>query len=140
MEKNDNEALLDALGGMEVETIDAEAGIARLYFNVLPSFCHSGGRIAQGGFVTAWLDSAMAHALIHHTRYQTNVASLEIKVSFLEQVGPGRVLAEGRIRRLGRRVVFLEGSLYSEDGERLLATATSTGVLVPMAPRPAADA
>lgn len=132
MPKNDNEALLDALGGMEVETIDAKAGIARLYFNVLPSFCHSGGRIAQGGFVTAWLDSAMAHAVIHQQEHKSTVASLEIKVSFLEQVGPGRVLAEGRIRRLGRRVVFLEGSLFSEDGARLLATATSTGMLVPL--------
>jgi hypothetical protein len=28
-------------------------------------------------------------------------------------------------------VVFLEGSLFSEDGSRLLATATSTGMLVP---------
>lgn len=131
MQEHENDPLLEALGGMEIESIDAQAGVARLIFNVLPGFCHSGGRIAQGGFVTAWLDSAMAHAIIHHTRRESSVASLEIKVSFLEQVGPGRVLAEGRIRRLGRRVAFLEGSLFSEDGSRLLATATSTGMLVP---------
>jgi acyl-CoA thioesterase len=133
MQEHRNDALLEALGGMEVESIDADAGVARLYFNVLPGFCHSGGRIAQGGFVTGWIDSAMAHAVIHRTKREYNVASLEIKVSFLEPAGPGRVLAEGRIRRLGRRVAFLEGSLYSEDGSRLLATATSTAMLVPYA-------
>jgi uncharacterized protein (TIGR00369 family) len=131
MHQQENAALLDALGGMDIETIDADAGIARLFFNVRPAFCHSGGRIAQGGFITAWLDSAMAHAVIHHTGGRSNVASLDINVRFLERVGPGRVLAEGRVLRMGRRVVFLEGSLYSDDGERLLATATSSGMLVP---------
>jgi hypothetical protein len=33
-------------------------------------FCHS-GNVAQGGFVTTWLDSAMAHATVLATATST---------------------------------------------------------------------
>lgn len=134
MAESEKDSLFAALGGMTIDSIEERQGIARLMFNVLPQFCHSGGRIAQGGFITAWMDAAMAHAVMHHTGMRQNIASLEIKVSFLERVGPGRVLAEGRVLRMGRRVAFLEGSLFSEDGRRTLATSTSTGLLIPLDP------
>jgi acyl-coenzyme A thioesterase PaaI-like protein len=53
-------------------------------------------------------------------------------VSFLKAVPPGDVLAEGRVLRRGRRVVFLEASLFNADGTELLATASSTGLIVPL--------
>ncbi len=127
-----NPDLMQALGGMRVLHVDPEAGRARLAFECLPAFCHSGGSVAQGGFVTAWMDAAMAHAVILTSEPMVNVASLDISVRFLERVSPGPVEAEGRIVRRGRRVAFLEARLETPDG-RLLATATSSGMLVPMA-------
>ena len=84
--------------------------------------------IAQGGFITAWLDAAMAHAVIHDTDHAQTVFSLEIKVSFYEKVGPGDGRVEGRVVRRGKRVAFLEASLFNAEG-KLAAQATSTGIL-----------
>jgi len=125
--------MLDTMGGAEVLSVDAEAGVVRVRFTARPEFCHTNGTIVQGGFITAWLDFAMAFATMNRTRGAFNVASLEIKVSFLERVGPGPIVVEGSVRRLGKRVAFLEASLFTE-GDRLAATATSTAMLVALQP------
>lgn len=105
--------------------IDAERGVARFRFEIVPSFCHSDGRICQGGFLTGMVDSAMAHAAIAKGKLRAAVPTLEIKVSFFEPMGPGIVFAEGRVMRWGGSVGFLEGDLKDEKG-RLIVHATST--------------
>lgn len=121
-----------AIGWKRVVSWDANSRTLRALYEVRPEFCHSGGTIAQGGFVTAWLDASMAQATMRDTNFESNIATLELKVSFLKAVPPGDVLAEGRVLRRGRRVVFLEASLFNADGTDLLATATSTGLIVPL--------
>ena len=91
--------------------------------------CHS-GNVVQGGFVTAWIDSAMARAAMLATEGALAPATLEIKVSFFRAANPGPVRAEGWVERLGRSIGFLEGRLTTLDGD-VLATATSTVKLVP---------
>lgn len=124
-----NPELMQALGGMRLLALDRQAQRASLEFQCLPAFCHSGQRIAQGGFVTAWLDAAMAHAVILTTEPALGVASLDISVRFLEVVGPGPVRATGWVVRRGRKVASLAAELQDATG-RLLATATSSGLLV----------
>ena len=121
-------ALSESMGNFHVTGWDAERKAVRGAFTVRPAYCHTNGTIAQGGFITAWLDAAMAHAVIHATGHRQTVFSLEIKVSFYEKVGPGDGWVEGRVIRRGRRVAFLEASLYSPAG-LLAAEATSTGLL-----------
>ena len=125
-------ALTESMGGFHVTAWDAGRRAIAAAFTVRREYCHTNGTIAQGGFITAWLDAAMAHAVIHDTDHAFNVASLEIKVSFLERVGPGAGTVEGRVVRRGKRIAFLEGDLYNPDG-RLAAQATSTGILIPNA-------
>jgi uncharacterized protein (TIGR00369 family) len=121
--------LLGSMGFVRVLEADRDAARVRAEFDALPRFCHTDGTIVQGGFVTAWLDFAMAQAALLRTGHEVGIASLEIKVSFLRRVGPGRVVAEGRVSRLGRRIAFLEGSLFDPSGT-LLASATSTAMVV----------
>ncbi|MFZ9624501.1 MAG: PaaI family thioesterase [Burkholderiaceae bacterium] len=121
-----------AIGWKRLSSWDSGTRTLRAVFEVRPEFCHSGGTIAQGGFVTAWLDASMAQATMRDTNFESNIATLELKVSFLKAVPPGDVLAEGRVLRRGRRVVFLEASLFNADGTELLATASSTGLIVPL--------
>jgi acyl-CoA thioesterase len=122
-----------AIGLIGMKARDPQTRSVRLEYEVRPEFCHSNGAIAQGGFITAWLDHAMASAVVHDSAGEFNVSSLEIKVSFLEAVRPGTVTAEGRVLRRGKRVVFLEGRLF-DTSDRLLATASSSGMLVPYTP------
>ena len=123
-------ALWESMGDFHVLGWDPEKRALRAGFTVRREYCHTNGTVAQGGFITAWLDAAMANAVLHDDDAVVNVASLEIKVSFLERVGPGPGTVEARVIRRGKRIVFLEADLWNAEG-RLAAQASSTGMLVP---------
>ncbi|MDP3868774.1 PaaI family thioesterase [Phenylobacterium sp.] len=89
--------------------------------------CHSGG-VVQGGFVSGWIDAAMAHAAMSAGGDVTPM-SLELKVSFFAPARPGLVIAEGWVERQGRSVCFLEGRLTDGAGA-VLAKASSTARLM----------
>jgi len=120
--------LLETLGnGVVVEHSEDPFKVV-MEFDAEMNFCHSGG-IVQGGFVTAWLDSAMSHAVILATGRTRVPSSLEIKVSFVKAANPGKVRAVGWVKHLGGKIAFLEGELFNVSGE-LLATSSSTAKLV----------
>ena len=102
-------------------------GRARLEYMAKHGMCHSGG-VVQGGFVTGWIDAAMAHAVIAVLGDEVTPMSLELKVSFFAPVRPGLVVAEGWIERRGRKTAFLEGRLLDGEGN-VLAKGTSTATL-----------
>lgn len=118
-----------ALGQERIVEIDRTVGRAVIEYRVGPHMCHSGG-VAQGGFVTGWIDSTMAQAAIAVTGHSFIPMSLEIKVSFFLPAAPGLVTAEAWIERRGRSTMFLEGRLLSDAGA-VLAKASSTVRLVP---------
>ncbi len=115
---------IEVLNG-EMIALDSERGMCRFRFEIVPAFCHSGGRICQGGFLTGMVDSAMANAAIAKGKIAVSVPTLELKISFFEAMGPGIVFAEGRVLRWGGSVGFLEGDIKDEKG-RLIVHATST--------------
>jgi uncharacterized protein (TIGR00369 family) len=113
----------------EFLSIDSARGVCRVGFTIVPAFCHSRGTICQGGFLTGMLDIAMAHAALVKDRFTCAVPTLELKISYLEAVGPGAVVAEGRVLRWGGSVGFLEGDLRDSAG-RLIVHATCTVKIV----------
>lgn len=120
--------LLETLGnGVVIEHFEDPFKVV-MEFEAEMRFCHSGG-VVQGGFVTAWLDSAMSHAVILATGRTRAPSSLEIKVSFVKAANPGKVRAVGWVKHLGGKIAFLEGELFNADGE-LLATASTTAKMV----------
>ncbi len=118
---------LTMLGG-EVIGVDPEAKSCTLAFDVSTDFCHS-VNVVQGGFVTSMLDAAMSHAAFTCADAVINVATLEIKVSFLEPALAGKFRAVGHILKEGRSTGFMNGELYDGEG-KLIATATTTAKLV----------
>jgi uncharacterized protein (TIGR00369 family) len=83
----------------------------------------------QGGFVAAMLDDTMGPALVSMTGGKLMPRSIDLNVSFLRPVRPGRVIGRGRVVKAGGSIVFLEGELFDEQGT-LLARATSSAVPV----------
>jgi uncharacterized protein (TIGR00369 family) len=116
--------------GLERVVDRGHGGKAVLHYRATMAMCHSGG-IVQGGFVTGWIDAAMAHVVMAQTNYTQSPLSLEIKISFLKAANPGLVIAEGWIEKLGRSTGFVEGRLLNEAGD-VLAKGTSTVKLVPI--------
>ena len=120
------DSLYETMGLHRIVEMNPE-GRSRLEYIAKPGMCHSGG-VVQGGFVTGWIDAAMAHAVIAVLGDDVTPMSLEIKVSFFAPVRPGLVIAEGWIERRGRKTAFLEGRLLDGDGN-VLAKGTSTATL-----------
>jgi acyl-CoA thioesterase len=120
-------SLYQIMGLVRIVNLDPE-GRATLEYEARPEMCHSGG-VVQGGFVTGWIDAAMAHAVIARHGKGFVPMSLELKVSFFAPARPGLVIAEGWVERAGKRTNFYEGHLKAPDGT-VLAKATSTILLV----------
>jgi acyl-CoA thioesterase len=127
----DANELSKTLGFRRIVELDEAAGRAVIEYNVGMHMCHSGG-IAQGGFVTGWIDQAMAFAAIAAMGKELTPMSLEIKISFFKPATPGLVIAEGWIERRGRSTLFLEGRLLDPAGD-VLAKGSSTARLVKLA-------
>ena len=121
-----------ALGIVRTLYMDAEKGRAALECKAEMRMCHSGG-VVQGGFVTGWIDAAMARAVLAATDFAVLPMSLEIKISFFRPAAPGLHIAEAWIERRGRSTAFVEGELRDAAGE-VLAKGTST---IRLLPRPA---
>ena len=122
-------SLNETLGLIRVVSTDAE-GHARLEYEAKQAQCHSGG-VVQGGFISGWMDAAMAHAAMARNGPGIVPMTLELKVSYFAPTRPGLVIAEAWVERHGKRTSFYEGHLKDAAGT-VLAKATSTILLADM--------
>ena len=118
---------MQTLGG-EVLEFDKDKSAAMIRFTAGQSLCNPDDGI-QGGFICGMLDAAMANAVFCLLGEVAIVATLEIKVSYLEVSRPGELFALGTIVRFGKSITFLEAELRDADGKPL-ATATSTAKVI----------
>ena len=119
-------SLNETLGLIRVVSTDAE-GHASLEYEAKREQCHSGG-VVQGGFISGWIDAAMAHAAMAKNGPGIVPMTLELKVSYFAPTRPGLVVAEAWVERHGKRTSFYEGHLKDAEGN-VLAKATSTILL-----------
>ena len=115
------------LGG-EVLEFDREEISAMVRFTAGKSLCNPDDGI-QGGFICGMLDAAMANAVFCLAGEVVIVATLEIKVSYLEIARQGELYARGTVIRSGKTVTFLEAELRDAEG-KLLAKASSTARVI----------
>ena len=120
---------LELLGG-EIKSFQSTPPELKMEFKVVEDFCHTGGKIIQGGFVTVMLDSPMAHLAMALLDFKINAMTLDINISFIEPSHPGKLKCHARILKLGKSIVYLASELYQK--EKLVATATPTVKLVPV--------
>ncbi|SMQ74373.1 uncharacterized domain 1-containing protein [Altererythrobacter xiamenensis] len=116
-------SLYSYMGLHRIVKMDAE-GFASIEYEAREEMCHSGG-VVQGGFISGWIDAAMAHAAMAKNGPEIVPMSLELKVSFFAPARPGLLIAEGWVERHGKRTSFYEGHIKAMDGT-VLAKGTST--------------
>lgn len=83
----------------------------------------------QGGFVAAMLDDTMGPALVSMSDGTQIPATIDMHVSFLAPVYPGRVIGHGRVIKAGKSIAYLEAELFDTDG-KILALATSSAQIM----------
>ena len=114
---------LSILGAQGFE-YDAENESALMKFQAGEELTHSNGTIVQGGFITAMLDTSMAHLLIFKTNGEYNPLTLNINVNFLAPGIPGKFTSSATINKIGKSISFTSAELH--QGEKLVATASAT--------------
>ena len=124
------QALFQGMGFSKILEFSRENQSIKIEYIAETGHCHS-GNIVQGGYVTGWIDSAMAHSVMIPTDFKFSPLTLELKITFLKSANPGIVIAAARVIKLGKSIAFVEGTLTNESGE-LIAKGTSTNKLVPM--------
>ena len=128
-----SDPLMQTMGFVRTISIDTEIGLACIEFEAKQNQCHS-GNVVQGGFVTGWIDNAMATAVLAKTNFERTVMSLDLKISFYRSANPGLVVAEAWIERIGKRTAFTEGLLRTPDG-KIIAKGSATIALMTSRPR-----
>jgi uncharacterized protein (TIGR00369 family) len=116
---------------MGFSIVEAERG--RAVFAVEPAeWMYNPIGSVHGGIGATLLDSCMGCAV--HTTLEAGVgyttADLHVRYIRAMTTSTGRVLAEGRVVHAGRRMATAEGRLTTEDGETLLAHATTGCVIL----------
>ena len=115
-----------ALLGSEFVAYDEATQTATMRFTVKKEMTTWRGGV-QGGLVAGYLDDVMGYAYVAATGGEMAPLNLELSMSLIRLIPEGPLIGKGRVVKSGRKVIFLEGELYSEDG-KLMARATSTAL------------
>ncbi len=107
-----------------------EPGRRELVFRYEPQQTfRQGAGVVQGGAVATMLDFAMAFAGFTQLADDAVLSTLTMNVVFQKAARSARYTAHGRIEKPGRRVMFAAAEI--SDGEAVIATATSTLLVLP---------
>ena len=85
-----------------------------------------GNGVVSGGTLASMLDLAMALALLSRLSHGRTCATISLTVNMLEPGQAGGFSVKARVKRLGRRIAFLEADLLDATGERCVASATAS--------------
>ena len=105
-----------------------ERGEIEVSFEAGERFANPMGKV-QGGFLAAMLDDTLGPALVATLPDGEFAVTLELKVSYLRPVAPGRITGTGRVVHRGGSIAFLAGELRDDAGQ-VLASATATARIV----------
>jgi uncharacterized protein (TIGR00369 family) len=114
---------------MGIEVVSFEPGKALLKMPVRPDM-HNGVGWLQGGMLAAIADEAMALALYPLLSGTEGIATISESTTFIKGVKDGVIFAEGRVIKKGRRVAFMEGEVWTENGTRTMLSRTSAAFAV----------
>ena len=118
-----------SLLGSEFVSFDEETQTATMRFTVRKEMTTWRGGV-QGGLVAGYLDDVMGYAYVAATGGEMAPLNRELAMSRIRLIPEGPLIGKGRVVKSGRKVIFLEGELLSEDG-KLMARATSTALPTP---------
>jgi uncharacterized protein (TIGR00369 family) len=91
----------------------------------------------HGGFAATLLDSALACAVHSTLPVDSLYTTLSLELKLVRAITPktGKVRAEGKVVHSGGRTATAEGRIIALEGGKLLATATTTCLIMPLESR-----
>jgi uncharacterized protein (TIGR00369 family) len=116
--------------GFEFIDADVESGTIELAFKATEDFTNPAGNVL-GAFVAAMLYDTVGPALLAVLEADQFQSTLDLQVSFLRPLRPGRVIGKGRVVHRVGDTAFLAASLL-DSARTLIATATATARVIPL--------
>jgi uncharacterized protein (TIGR00369 family) len=122
------ESRSSGLLGFEVESVHEGRAIFRLDVRPDHKQIHD---VVHGGILAALADTTAAIAAYTVAPRGVELATLELKINYLEPVPGGRVKADARVLRGGRNFIVTECEIFNESGsmaaKALLTFSAATG-------------
>jgi uncharacterized protein (TIGR00369 family) len=112
-----------------IEVLAAEAGVALVRLPWRPELLRPGNTVS-GPALMGLADVAMWAALLSVTEGRDESVTSTMTVNFLRPAGAVPVLAEARLVKRGRRMVFGEITLRAEDSDDIAAHVTTTWAVI----------
>lgn len=125
------QSMMESIGA---EIVKIAPGITVLSAPILPDFTQQQG-FGHAALTFALGDTAAGYAALTVMPADAEVLTAEIKINLLAPATGHRLRAEGRVIKLGRRLVIVQSDVYAEtdDGDRHIAVLT--GTMVPVLPK-----
>ena len=108
--------------GFDVESVHDGRAVFRLDVHPRHKQIHG---VVHGGILAALADTTGAIAAYTVIPKGVELATLELKINYLEPVPGGRVKAEAKVLRAGRNFIVVECEIYNQSGS-LAAKASMT--------------
>src|SRR6516225_7466547 len=99
--------------GFDVESVHDGRAVFRL--DVRPTHKQIHG-VVHGGIIAALADTTAAIAAYTAVPLGVELATLELKINYLEPVPGGRVKADARVLRAGRNFIVTECDIFNQSG------------------------
>lgn len=100
--------------GIELDMI--EEGRARLSLEVTQRHLQLAG-VMHGGAIATLIDTAVAFAIVGASELGARFTTIEMKVNYLSPIREGRVVAEAKLIRDGRRIVVSDCDVFDSQGQ-----------------------
>ncbi|HUF03226.1 MAG TPA: PaaI family thioesterase [Aridibacter sp.] len=113
------------MGTLGAELISWETGLARIACDVTQALRQQHG-YAHAGVLASIADSACGYAALSTMPEGSEVVSVEFKITLMRTCTAGRIIAEGKVLKTGRTLVFCEGTVTDVEGSETYATMTAT--------------
>lgn len=119
------------LFGFELEAAEGGRAVLRMRVTAKHKQVH---RVVHGGILAALADTAGGLASYTVVPRGTRMATVEMKINYLEAVDRGVLVAEARVLRKGRNFIVVDCDVVDADG-RLAAKALMTFSIGPREPK-----
>jgi uncharacterized protein (TIGR00369 family) len=107
------ESKASELLGFDVESVHDGRAIFRLDVRSRHKQIHG---VVHGGILAALADTTSAIAAYTVIPRGVEIATLELKINYLEPVPGGRVKADAKVLRAGRNFIVVECEIFNETG------------------------
>jgi uncharacterized protein (TIGR00369 family) len=99
--------------GFRVESVEVGVVVFRMRVRQRHRQMHG---VVHGGILATLADTVAAVAAFSTLAPGSAIATIEMKINFLEAVSEGNLRAEGRVLRTGRNFVVVDCEIRNDDG------------------------